>query len=447
MFFGESIELRGANGKIFLSIPPGISSNLTWKFPSSYGSSGQFIQVDGAGQMSTSGVAFSDLTGTPTTLSGYGITDAVPSSRTISVTTGLSGGGSLAANRTIGLNFAGLSEESSPSQDNDFVVIVTAAGTEKKVKIANMPTGEQTLEWTDILNKPTTVAGYSIIDAVTTSTGVYGQNGLSGGGTLEQNRYISLAINGLSSYPSTPSASLQMVVENGGTHYKTSVGNLFTLYEVQSGYGTSGGGLLSTSPTIELALGDLNVKSSGLSASWYLPIVETDNTQWKSSISTVFGLFSVSTGSGLTGGGALSSNPSIGLNINGLTEDSSPSSTDYLLEYDVSAGYHRKVKISNLPISGGGGGWTITERTGSGDEDFYPGSGTELVNMNKPSGNMTVWLPSSGQHVIAFRTGGGYMYVKDPGGLIVATLSSGMAYAWFSWIGSQWVKLITGTGS
>lgn len=45
--------------------------------------------------------AFDDLTGKPTTLAGYDITDAVPSSRTVTAGTGLSGGGALSGNISI----------------------------------------------------------------------------------------------------------------------------------------------------------------------------------------------------------------------------------------------------------------------------------------------------------------------------------------------------------
>ena len=48
-------------------------------------------------------VPWSGITSKPTTLSGYGITDAVPTSRTVSAGTGLSGGGDLSANRTLSL--------------------------------------------------------------------------------------------------------------------------------------------------------------------------------------------------------------------------------------------------------------------------------------------------------------------------------------------------------
>ena len=66
-----------------------------------------------AGYASTSGsyanpawitsLAWSKITSTPTSISGYGITDAVSTSRTITAGTGLSGGGDLSANRTINL--------------------------------------------------------------------------------------------------------------------------------------------------------------------------------------------------------------------------------------------------------------------------------------------------------------------------------------------------------
>jgi hypothetical protein len=66
-----------------------------------------------AGYASTSGsyanpawitsLAWSKITSTPTSISGYGITDAVNTSRTITAGTGLSGGGDLSVNRTLNL--------------------------------------------------------------------------------------------------------------------------------------------------------------------------------------------------------------------------------------------------------------------------------------------------------------------------------------------------------
>ena len=58
-------------------------------------------QVSSLATFST--VPWTNVTGTPTTLSGYGITDAVPTSRQVSTGTGLSGGGTLAADLTLTL--------------------------------------------------------------------------------------------------------------------------------------------------------------------------------------------------------------------------------------------------------------------------------------------------------------------------------------------------------
>lgn len=62
------------------------------------------------------GFPFSSITNTPTTLSGYGITDGVANSRTISTTAPLTGGGDLSANRTLAISqFAGSSPGSVPT--------------------------------------------------------------------------------------------------------------------------------------------------------------------------------------------------------------------------------------------------------------------------------------------------------------------------------------------
>ena len=54
------------------------------------------------------GFPFSSITGLPTTLLGYGITDGISTSRTISTTAPLTGGGDMSANRTLSITqFAG----------------------------------------------------------------------------------------------------------------------------------------------------------------------------------------------------------------------------------------------------------------------------------------------------------------------------------------------------
>ena len=83
-----------------------------------------FIGAIGA----TPSVAWPDVTGTPTTLTGYGITDAVPNTRLVSTGTGLSGGGSLAADRTISLANTAVSAASYGSASSVATFTVDAQG-------------------------------------------------------------------------------------------------------------------------------------------------------------------------------------------------------------------------------------------------------------------------------------------------------------------------------
>lgn len=58
---------------------------------------------------------------------------------------------------------------------------------------------------------------------------------------------------------------------------------------------------------------------------------------------------SISTATGLTGGGTIAATRTIGLAINALTEDTSPDeAADFVLTYDTSASAHKKVKPNNL---------------------------------------------------------------------------------------------------
>lgn len=111
-------------------------------------------------------VAWADVTGKPTTLSGYGITDAVPTSRTVSAGTGLSGGGDLSANRTLSLANTAVSPGSygSASAVATFTVDaqgrLTAAGSTaisiSAGSVSGLATVATTGAWADITGKPST---------------------------------------------------------------------------------------------------------------------------------------------------------------------------------------------------------------------------------------------------------------------------------------------------
>lgn len=61
----------------------------------------------------------------------------------------------------------------------------------------------------------------------------------------------------------------------------------------------------------------------------------------------------VATATGLSGGGALTADRTIALDINSLTEDTTPDkAADFALTYDTSAAGHKKVKLSNISTIG-----------------------------------------------------------------------------------------------
>lgn len=103
---------------------------------------------------------FASITNKPTTLAGYGITDGVINSRTITTNgNGITGGGDLTANRTFSLDFTYL--------DNRYVLTTNLSNYYTKLEsdgrykpLSYVPT------WSEILNKPTTISGYGITDTV-----------------------------------------------------------------------------------------------------------------------------------------------------------------------------------------------------------------------------------------------------------------------------------------
>ena len=104
---GTGMSVSNGNG---ISGNPTVSISNTGVVAGEYGSVTQvptFI-VNAQGQITSIGqntptVAWSQVTSTPTTLAGYGITDAVPNSRTVSGQYSITGGGPLSSNITLNL--------------------------------------------------------------------------------------------------------------------------------------------------------------------------------------------------------------------------------------------------------------------------------------------------------------------------------------------------------
>jgi hypothetical protein len=210
-----------------LAAAPAFRSLVTADLPASgvtastYGSATQsaVIAVDATGRItsasnSTITPAFSSITGTPTTLAGYGITDAALSATTISAGTGLTGGGSLAANRTLSIANTGVSASTYGTSLAIPVFAVNAQGqitsvTNTTVNAVTLTTGTITTtpsNSNDITNKAYVDAAVSNVNyhaacsyATTADLGtVIYNNGSSGiGATITKTApFATLAIDG-----------------------------------------------------------------------------------------------------------------------------------------------------------------------------------------------------------------------------------------------------------
>lgn len=181
-----------------------------------YGSSTlvPILTVNAQGQITSAtsssfSVSFASITSKPTTLAGYGITNAQPLSNELTALAGVgvdgfyvrTGIGS-ADSRTITAG-VGITVTNGNGVSGDPVIELTATGvtpgtfgsstespvitidTEGRITTSGVATIQP--DWSNILNTPTTLAGYGITDAVPNTRTVTGINSISGGGPLSSN--------------------------------------------------------------------------------------------------------------------------------------------------------------------------------------------------------------------------------------------------------------------
>ena len=160
----------------------------------SYGSAtdAPTFTVDAQGRLTAAGSvtitpAWASVTGKPTTLAGYGITDAALAARTITAGTGLTGGGNLTANRTIALANTTVTAGSYGSTMTVPTFTVDAQG-----RLTSAGSATVTPAWADVTGKPRTLAGYGITDAALAARTINAGTDLTGGGDLSANRTIAL---------------------------------------------------------------------------------------------------------------------------------------------------------------------------------------------------------------------------------------------------------------
>jgi hypothetical protein len=124
---------------------------------------------------------------------------------------------------------------------------------------------------------------------------------------------------------------------------------------------------------------------------------------------------SILAGTGLTGGGTIAATRTLSLDVNGLTADATPTASDFLLEYDVSAGGHRKVLVSSLPVS-------LTASVVTGTLPVNKGGTNSAAALN----NNRIMVSSSGGAIVeAAALTNGQMLIGSTGSAPVAAALTG----------------------
>ncbi|QTX19897.1 hypothetical protein [Comamonas aquatica] len=330
--------------------------------------------VDAQGRLTAAGTAtitpdWGNVSGKPTTLAGYGITDAALAARAITAGTGLTGGGNLTANRTLALADTAVTAGNYGSSTVVPTFTVDAQG-----RLTAAGTATITPAWGNVSGKPTTVAGYGITDAALAARTITAGTGLTGGGNLTANRTLALADTavtagnyGSSTVVPTFTVDAQGRLTAAGTAAMTPAwGNVsgkpttlagygitdaaLAARTIAAGTGLTGGGNLTANRT--LALADTTVTAGNYGSSTVVPTFTVDaqgrltaagtaamtpawgNVSGKPTTLAGYGITdaalaarTIAAGTGLTGGGNLTANRTLALANTNVTAGSYGSST------------------------------------------------------------------------------------------------------------------------
>lgn len=188
--------------------------------------------------------------------------------------------------------------------------------------------------------------------------------GLTGGGDLSANRTLSLDINGLSVITPVAGDSIPFYDLSGTTQGKTTITTLNGLIDHgtlagvsdddHTMYSKADGTRWTTTPTasravISNASGNLVVSSVTDTELGYVSgVTSAIQTQLGGKVGTGT---TITAGTGLTGGGDLSTNRTLAIDITGLTS-TTVASDDELVVYDVSLSGYRKITAAAFGVGG-----------------------------------------------------------------------------------------------
>lgn len=206
---------------------------------------------------------------------------------------GLSGGGTLAATRTLDVDIPGttLMPNTIDANNDTLLMYDTSAGTHFRVPIGDVTSSD---------------SGF-----VPVSRQINGGSGLSGGGDLSANRTLSL--------------------DTGSSRNVD-----HAAVSITAGLGLVGGGTLAATRTLDVGAG------SGISVAADAVSLDTGSAR-----NTDHTSVSISAGEGLSGGGNISATRTLSLSIDSLTQVF-PAEDDEIGVYDSSATAHRKVDVQDL---------------------------------------------------------------------------------------------------
>lgn len=249
--------------------------------------------------------------------------------------------------------------ENTLSRDGTVPNVMEAGFDMNSNRILNLPNATDLQEPVTLYQLNTTAFGTSTI-AISTVTGlqaaldakvpttrtITAAGALTGGGDLSSNRTITLDITALTALTSGLDTSNDYVLlyDASATAYKKiNPSNLVgPLSSGVSSFNGRSGSVVPVSADYTAAQ-VTNTPAGTIAATTVQAAIDELDTEKVPTTRTV------SAGGALTGGGNLSGNRTITLDVSGLTEDTAPlRSTDFLLAYDVSASAHKKVKLDSF---------------------------------------------------------------------------------------------------